>query len=79
MPGTSLNQTLESQFLWLTKREIEFVARRNKGAAQLALARVKLPDELQPVAQPTSQWTVAKVFDVYLDDLFGRVNEEWAI
>jgi hypothetical protein len=53
--------------------------KENKDAVQLALARIKLSDELQPVAQPTSQWTVAKVIDVYLDDLFRRSNEEWAI
>ncbi len=53
--------------------------KENKDAAQLALARIRLSDELQPAIQPTSQWTVAKVFDVYLDDLFRRANEEWAV
>jgi len=51
----------------------------NKEAARLALARVKLADELSsPVQSTSSEWTVAKVCDVYLDDLHRSACPEWA-
>jgi len=61
------------------EKGIRIRGKENKDAAQLALARIRLSNELQPAIQPTSQWTVAKVFDVYLDDLFRRSNEQRAI
>ena len=42
----------------------------NKEAARMALARIKLCDELSPVANPNSEdWTVGKDCKVYLEDL----------
>lgn len=52
----------------------------NKEAAALALARIKLSDELS-TPLPTSaedKWTVAKVCDVYLADLHRTANPDWA-
>ena len=52
----------------------------NKDAAMLALARIKLVDELStPI--PTNaddKWTVARVCDVYLADLHRSANPAWA-
>jgi len=51
----------------------------NKETARLALARMQLTEELNPTSQPTSnEWTVAKVCDVYLDDLHRTANPDWA-
>ena len=53
--------------------------KENKEAARLALARVKLVDELSP--QPTTssgEWTVAKVCEIYLADLHQSATLEWA-
>ena len=51
----------------------------NKEAAQLALARVKLSDELSSPAVATSnEWTVAKVCDTYLADLHQSATPLWA-
>jgi integrase len=53
--------------------------KENKEAARVALARVKVADELSPTTQPASEeWTVAKVCDVYLTDLHSSANPEWA-
>jgi|GEM_PF-3672326 len=51
----------------------------NKEAARLALARVKLVDELSP--QPTmssGEWTVAKACEIFLADLHQSATLEWA-
>ena len=54
--------------------------RENKGAAQLALARVKLADELpRPPAGCEGEWTVARVCDVYLADLHRTASPEWVV
>lgn len=51
----------------------------NKEAARVALARIKLADELRTPTPPTfDKWTVAKVCDVYLADLHRTANPEWA-
>lgn len=51
----------------------------NKEAAQLALARVKLANEMPGPSRSTSgDWTVAKVCDVYLNDLHQTASPEWA-
>ncbi|MFN3150484.1 tyrosine-type recombinase/integrase [Bremerella sp.] len=53
--------------------------KENKEAAQLALARVKLVEELSPIRSSQSgEWTVARVFEVYLEDLHRTANPEWA-
>jgi hypothetical protein len=53
--------------------------RESKEAARLALARVQLTDELSPPTNSQSdEWTVAKVFDVYLADLHRSARPEWA-
>lgn len=53
--------------------------KENKEAARVALARVKVADELSPTARPVSEeWTVARVCDVYLADLHDSANPEWA-
>ena len=47
----------------------------NKEAAQLALARIKLSDELAPVSSPVSkEWTVAQVCEIYLADLTNTAS-----
>ena len=52
--------------------------KESKEAARLALARIQLSEELNPVSQPTSgDWTVAKVCDIYLDDLHRSANQDW--
>ena len=44
--------------------------KENKEAARVALARIKLVDELStPAPLASGEWTVAKVCDVYLADL----------
>ena len=51
----------------------------NKEVARIALARIKLADELNmpdPVA--SNEWTVAKVCDVYLADLHRSAKPDWA-
>lgn len=50
----------------------------NKEAAGLALARIKLVDELSTPIPATDKWTVAKVFDIYLADLHRSANPDWA-
>lgn len=51
----------------------------NKQAAQLALARIKVSDELEPAIPASSKdWTVAKVCDIYLADLTATASIEWA-
>ena len=50
-------------------RKLVNYARRERPA-RLALARVKVAEELSaPATPPSSEWTVAKVCDVYLADL----------
>ena len=45
----------------------------------MALARNQVSDELQISSHPPAEeWTVAKVFDVYLQDLHITANPEWA-
>ncbi|HJN64569.1 MAG TPA: hypothetical protein QF761_00030, partial [Pirellulales bacterium] len=52
----------------------------NKEAAQVALARIKLAEELNPPSSPSrDHWTVAKVCDAYLADLHLTANPAWAI
>jgi hypothetical protein len=52
--------------------------RENKEAARLALARLKLRGELGDRPVPVSgDWTVARVCDVYLNDLHQTANSEW--
>lgn len=52
--------------------------KENKEAAQLALARIKLTDELTPVASASSKdWTVAQVCEIYLADLANTATPEW--
>ncbi|TWT56724.1 hypothetical protein KOR42_00780 [Thalassoglobus neptunius] len=53
--------------------------KENKEAAKLALARIKLVDELNPTPTVHNQkWTVARVFEVYLEDLHKTANPEWS-
>ncbi len=52
--------------------------RGNKEAAQLALARLKLQGESSDPAPALEDGTVARVFDVYLNDLRRTANPEWA-
>ncbi len=53
--------------------------KENKEAAKLALARIKLVDELNPPPKAHNQkWTVARVFEVYLEDLHKSANPEWS-
>ena len=53
--------------------------KQSKEAARLALARINLVDELStPGPGASNEWTVAKVFDVYLADLHQSANPEWA-
>ena len=54
--------------------------KENKEAARVALARIKLADELNPPSPPTGdKWTVAKVCDAYLADLHQSANPAWAV
>ncbi len=51
----------------------------NKEAARRALARIKLADELaSPSPAASGEWTVARVCDVYLQDLHRSANPDWA-
>ena len=53
--------------------------KENKEPARLALARIKVADELSTPASPDSNgWTVAKVCDVYLTDLHHSGSPAWA-
>ena len=53
--------------------------KQNKEAARIALARIKVADELIAPSPPTSDdWTVARVCDLYLADLHRTANPEWA-
>ncbi len=53
--------------------------KENKESARLALARVKLIDELNPPRpQSKEEWTVGKVCDTYLDDLHRSASPRWA-
>ena len=53
--------------------------KENRETARLALARIKLEDELTPSRPPAAEdWTVARVCDVYLADLHMSANPEWA-
>ncbi len=50
----------------------------NKKAAQLALARIKLSDELTPAHSTESKdWTVAQVCEIYLSDLTNTASPVW--
>ena len=50
----------------------------NKEAAQFALARIKLTDELTPTVSAASKdWTVAQVCEIYLADLTNTASPEW--
>ncbi|HBN76954.1 MAG TPA: hypothetical protein DD473_14275, partial [Planctomycetaceae bacterium] len=50
----------------------------NKEAAQLALARIKLTDELIPsVLASSKDWTVTQVCETYLADLTNTASPEW--
>lgn len=52
--------------------------KENKEAAQLALARIKLSDELTSVVStPSQDWTVAQVCEIYLADLTNTASPEW--
>ena len=52
----------------------------SKEAARLALARIKVADELSPPKAPVSNtWTVARVCDAYLVDLHRSANPDWAL
>jgi hypothetical protein len=47
--------------------------KENKETARIALARIKVADELIAQSQQASgDWTVARVCDVYLADLQAR-------
>lgn len=51
----------------------------NRESAYLALARVKLADEIQsPATSGDARWTVAQVCDVYLTNLHLTASSEWA-
>jgi hypothetical protein len=53
--------------------------KENKETARIALARIKVADELIAQSQQASgDWTVARVCDVYLADLHSTANPEWA-
>jgi hypothetical protein len=53
--------------------------KENKEAARVALARIKVTDELStPAPLASDEWTVAKACDVYLADLHRSANPEWA-
>lgn len=53
--------------------------KENKEAARVALARIKVADELSmPSPAVSKEWNVAKVCDVYLADLHITANPEWA-
>lgn len=53
--------------------------KEGKEVASVALARIKVADELNtPASAPSNEWTVAKVCDVYLADLHRSANPEWA-
>ena len=50
-----------------------------KEAARVALARIKVTDELRPPASPAlEEWTVANVSDVYPTDPHRSANSESA-
>lgn len=53
--------------------------KENREAARLALARVKLADELQPSPDRNQgEWTVARVCDIYLAHLHATAAASWA-
>jgi site-specific recombinase XerD len=53
--------------------------KENKETARLALARIQLSEELNLHSPtPSDDWTVAKVCDIYLDDLHRSANPDWA-
>ncbi len=53
--------------------------RENKEAARLALARIKLQEELaKPSPAASGEWTVARVCEVYLTDLHQTATSGWA-
>lgn len=53
--------------------------KENREAARVALARIKVADELSTPGQPVPDvWTVAKVCDVYLTDLHLTASPAWA-
>ncbi len=51
----------------------------NKESARPALARVNPANELSPSSSAVqSEWTVARVCDMYLTDLHRSANPDWA-
>lgn len=52
--------------------------KENKEAAQLALARIRLSEELSPTTvAPSRGWTVAQVCELYLADLTRSASPSW--
>ncbi|GAA4462125.1 hypothetical protein [Novipirellula rosea] len=52
----------------------------NREVAQLALARIKLAEELSPAGPVKSrEWTVAQVCEIYLSDLTKTACPEWVV